>query len=105
VPLLAVHDLFPTPLSEAARYVLPAGTFAEKDGTFVNHANLAQSLHWAIRAPMGTRTDGQIFLDLQQRRGLVHAPTIRREMAGEIGYFAPLAGELDSEGIVLGTPH
>ena len=105
VPLLAVQDLFATPLSAAARYVLPAGSFAEKDGTFVNHANLAQALHWAIRAPMGMRTDGQVFLGLLQRRGLVHAPTIRKELAAEIAFFAPLANELDSEGIVLGSPH
>jgi NADH-quinone oxidoreductase subunit G len=105
IPLLAVQDLFPTPLSEAARYVVPAGSFAEKDGTFVNHANLAQALHWAMRAPMGMRTDGQIFLDLLQRRGLVHAPTIRKELAAEIAYFAPLAGELDAQGIVLGSPN
>jgi NADH-quinone oxidoreductase subunit G len=101
VPLLVLQDLFPTPLSEAARYVLPAGSFAEKDGTFVNHANLAQALHWAIRAPMGTRTDGQIFLDLQQRRGLVHAPTVRKELAAQVCFFAMLAEELGSEGIVL----
>ena len=105
VPLLAVQDLFATPLSNSARYLLPAGSFAEKDGTFVNHANLAQALHWAIRAPMGMRTDGQVFLELLQRRGLVHAPTVRKELAAEISFFAPLANELDSEGIVLGSPH
>jgi NADH-quinone oxidoreductase subunit G len=104
VPLLAVQDLFATPVSNSARYLLPAGSFAEKDGTFVNHANLAQALHWAIRAPMGMRTDGQIFLELLQRRGLIHAPTVRKELAAEIGFFAPLANELDSEGIVLGSP-
>src|SRR5262249_16925141 len=49
VPLLAVHDLFGTPASNRARYVLPASSFAEKDGTFVNHAGLAQALHWAVR--------------------------------------------------------
>src|SRR5262249_44829258 len=101
LPLLIVQDLFPTPLSEAAGFALPASTFAEKEGTFVNHANLAQAVHWAIRAPMGMRTDGQIFLDLGQRRGLVHAPSLRRELAAEVPFFAPLAGELGEHGIVL----
>src|SRR5207249_386537 len=32
VPLLIVQDLAPSPVAEAARFVLPAATFAEKDG-------------------------------------------------------------------------
>jgi NADH-quinone oxidoreductase subunit G len=100
--LLVVHDLFPSPASQQAHYVLPASTFAEKEGTFVNHAGLAQEVHWAIRPPAGIRTDGQVFLDLQQRRGLVSAAALRRELAAEIPYFAPLAvGELGEKGIFL----
>jgi NADH-quinone oxidoreductase subunit G len=101
VPLLVVQDLFASPLTETARYVLPASSFAEKDGTFVNHANLAQATHWAIRAPGAHRTDGQIFLDLMQRRGLIHGPTVRKELAAEVPFFAPLAGDLGGQGIVL----
>src|SRR5262249_23643316 len=33
VPLLVVQDFFPTPASALARYVVPAVSFAEKDGT------------------------------------------------------------------------
>jgi NADH-quinone oxidoreductase subunit G len=102
VPLLVVHDLFPSEVSERARYVVPASSFAEKDGTFVNHAGLAQEIHWAVRPPSGVRTDGQVFLDLLERRGLVHAPTLRRELAAEVPYFAPLAaGELGPQGVRL----
>jgi NADH-quinone oxidoreductase subunit G len=102
VPLLVVQDLFPTPASAAAKYVLPASSFAEKDGTFVNHAGLAQEIHWAVRSPLRARTDGTIFLDLMQRRGLVHAPTLRRELAAEVPYFAPLAaGTLGPLGVRL----
>ncbi len=102
VPLLIVQDLFPTPASMAAKYVLPAVSFAEKEGTFVNHAGLAQALRWAVRPPMGCRTDGQVYLDLMQRRGLVHAPTLRAELAAAIPYFASLAsGELPEQGVRL----
>jgi NADH-quinone oxidoreductase subunit G len=102
VPLLVVQDLLATPASAAAKYVLPASSFAEKDGTFVNHAGLAQEIHWAVRPPGWGRTDGQIFLDLMQRRGLVHAPTLRQELAGEVPYFAPLAvGTLGPQGVRL----
>ena len=103
LPLLIVQDLFATLLSETARFVIPASSFAEKEGTFVNRANLAQAIHWAIRAPMGLRTDGQVFLDLSERRGLVQAPSLRHELAAAVPFFAPLAGELGEHGIVLGA--
>jgi NADH-quinone oxidoreductase subunit G len=103
VPLLVVQDLFPTPASRVARYVVPASSFAEKDGTFVNHAGLAQAIHWAVRPGRQGRTDGQIFLDLMERRGLIHAPAVRRELAAEVPYFAALAsGEIGDQGVRLG---
>jgi NADH-quinone oxidoreductase subunit G len=102
VPLLVVQDIFPSPASAAARFVLPAVSFTEKSGTFVNHAGLAQAIHWAIRPAEGCRTDGQTLLDLLQRPGLVHAPTLRQELAAEVPYFAPLAsGELGELGVRL----
>jgi NADH-quinone oxidoreductase subunit G len=102
VPLLVVQDLFPSELTAAARIVLPAASFAEKDGTFVNHANLAQAIRWAVRPAHRLRTDGQIFLDLLGRRGLLSAAAIRKEIAGEVPYFQALAsGELGEHGVPL----
>jgi NADH-quinone oxidoreductase subunit G len=102
VPLVVVQDLFPSAASARAKYVLPAASFAEKEGTLVNHAGLAQAIHWAIRPPQHLRTDGQLFLDLMERRGLLHAPTLRAELAREVPYFAPLAqGDLGEHGVFL----
>jgi NADH-quinone oxidoreductase subunit G len=102
VPLLVLHDIFPSAASAVAKYVLPAASFAEKDGTFVNHKDLAQALHWAIQPPRHLRTDGQVFLDLLERRGLFHAASLRAEMAREVPYFAPLAtDDLGEHGILL----
>jgi NADH-quinone oxidoreductase subunit G len=104
VPLLVVQDLFLSPASGMAKYVIPAATFAEKDGTVVNHAGLAQAIHWAVRPPGECRTDGQIFLDLMERRGLVHAPSLRAELAREIPNFAPLAeSNMGEHGVFLKT--
>ena len=104
VPLLIVQDLFASPPSALARYVLPAASYAEKDGTFVNHAGLAQAIHWAARPFRDLRTDGQVFLDLLERRGLVHARSLRRELAQEIPFFAPLGdGDLGDQGVLLGA--
>jgi NADH-quinone oxidoreductase subunit G len=102
VPLVVLQDLLPSPAVEVAKYIIPAGTFAEKEGTFVNHAGLAQAVRWAVNPPGETRTDGQTFLDLMERRGLLHAPTLRAELAAEIPYFAPLAqAEPGEQGIRL----
>jgi NADH-quinone oxidoreductase subunit G len=101
--LLIVQDLFPSPLSRLAHYVIPASSFAEKEGTFVNYKGLAQALRWAVRPLRDCRTDGQVFLDLLERRGLWHAPTIRVEFAREVPFFAPLAaGDIGEQGVVLG---
>ncbi len=89
-------------MSKFAHYILPGATFAEKEGTFVNHAGLAQAVQWGVTPTGEVRTEGQVFLELLQRRGLVHAPTLRKEMAGEIKAFAPLAGgDLGEYGIPL----
>jgi NADH-quinone oxidoreductase subunit G len=102
VPLVVLQDLLPSPVSNFAHYVLPAASFAEKDGTFVNHAGLAQAIHWSATPTGECRTEGQVFLDLLERRGLVHAPTLRGELAREVAYFAPLAGgDLGEYGISL----
>ncbi len=90
IPLLIVQDLAPSPIAQIARFVLPAATFAEKDGCYVNHANLAQAIHKAVRPGSMGRTDGQIFSYLLNRRGLLHADAVRQELAREVPYFAPL---------------
>ena len=64
VPLLIVQDLAPSPIAKSARFVVPAATFAEKDGCYVNHAKLAQQIHWAVRPGSMGRTDGHVFSQL-----------------------------------------
>ena len=41
--LLIVQDIFASPLSERADIVLASSSFAERDGTYVNHAGIAQA--------------------------------------------------------------
>jgi NADH-quinone oxidoreductase subunit G len=102
IPLLVVQDLMAGPAASAAKYVLPAASFAEKDGCFVNHANLAQAIHWAVRPGGLSRTDGQVFLDLLERRGLIHAETLRQELSAAVPFFAPFKdGNLGNHGVRL----
>ena len=99
---LVCQDIFINESAKIADVILPACSFAEKDGTFVNHAGLAQGLNWGATPVGECRTDGQVFLDLMERPGLMHAPTIRSELAAEVPYFTPLAGtNLGEYGIQL----
>ena len=101
-PLLIVQDLLGSALTDHAQFVLPASTFAEKDGTYVNHAHLAQALRWAVKPLAGAQGEGQVFLNLLGRRGLFHGPGVRQELAAEVPYFAALAGDLGDQGVRLG---
>jgi NADH-quinone oxidoreductase subunit G len=74
----------------------------QEEGTFVNQALLAQIVHRAIRPPQEARTEGQVYLDLMERRGLIQPAAIRKEMAKEIPFFAPLEKDLGGLGIRLG---
>lgn len=98
---LVVQDLFASPLTNRAAYVMPASSFAEKDGTFVNHAYLAQPIRWAVRPGAVGRTDGQIFLELMERRGLLQVEDVRKEVAAEVPFFKALGGDLGELGVKL----
>jgi NADH-quinone oxidoreductase subunit G len=102
VEAIVVQDILASPASQRAAFVLPGGSFAERDGTFVNHAGLAQEIHRAIRGPGEARPDGRILWDLAGRRGLFNGALLRREMGEAIEAFAPLtAGQLGEHGIML----
>jgi NADH-quinone oxidoreductase subunit G len=102
VKLLITQDLFPSALTDVSKYIIPSAAFSEKEGTFVNFAGLAQELHWACVPLKQVRTDGQVYLDLLERKGLLQAANIRDEIAKSIPYFSKLAGgKLDSNGVHL----
>jgi hypothetical protein len=57
-----------------------------------------------VRPGESARSDGQIFLDLLERPGLLHAETLRQELAKEVPFFAGLGnGALGEQGVRLGT--
>ena len=53
--------------TELADVVLPAASFAEKDGTFTNSERRVQRVHKAIDPPGAARADWAITCDLAQR--------------------------------------
>ena len=62
--LLIVQDLRLDPLLAKAKIFFPTTTFAEKDGTFTNHAGRVQRIQRAIEPPPGWLEDGAIFTRL-----------------------------------------
>jgi NADH-quinone oxidoreductase subunit G len=102
VETIIVQDILPSAASQRATFVLPGGSFAERDGTFVNHAGLAQEVHRSIRSPGEAKPDGRILWDLAGRRGLFNPAALRKEMGETIPALAPLAtGELGEYGVLL----
>lgn len=98
---LVVQDLFPSPLSQRADYVLPGAAFAERDGSYVNRRDHLQSMRAAIRPPSGVRSEGSLLWELLAMPGLYNARTILSEAAAEMGYFEVAGGTIPAAGIQL----
>ena len=87
VEFLVVQDIF---LSDTARYadmVLPAASFAEKDGTFTNTERRVQRIRKAIDPPGRARADWEILGEMAKRCGYDgmryrHPSEIMEEIAG-----------------------
>jgi NADH-quinone oxidoreductase subunit G len=102
--LVIVQDILPSAAGRRADFVLAGGSFAERDGTFVNHAGLAQEIHRSIHGPGEARPDGRILWELSARRGLYHADSLRRELAQNVPALAALGvGSLGVFGVKLAT--
>lgn len=102
--LLVVQDIFPSPAAKQADYVLPGATFAEKDGSYVNHAGLLQATQWAVRPPGACHVDGQVFHELLGRTGLYQAADVLKELAAAVAFFAPATETVPEHGVLLPDP-
>ena len=100
---LVVQDIFMTDTAKLADVVLPAGSFAESDGTFANSERRVQRVRAAI-PPIGeARTDVEILLDLMKRCGVDQDLATPSDVWDEMRLLAPIfAGitydRLDLEG-------
>jgi NADH-quinone oxidoreductase subunit G len=98
--LLIVQDIRQSSLSDGADFVLAAGSFAEREGTVINHSGLAQLMRVAIRPAGDAWSDGRILMELSGRKGLFHSQSIREEMAKHISKLAKFGqGEIGPEGV------
>lgn len=85
IEFLVVQDIFLTETAQLADVVLPAASFAEKDGTFTNTERRVQRVRKAIEPPGQARADWQILADLGERLAL----RLQAEMPGTSGNRHP----------------
>jgi len=67
--LLVVQDIFMNKTAEFAHVVLPAASYAEKEGTFVNTERRVQLVRKAVEPPGNAKTDLDILCELSQHMG------------------------------------
>ena len=103
VKTLAVLDLLDTALTKKAHYVLAGGSFAERDGSFVNQSGLVQAINRSLQGPLEARPDGRILSELAGRGAMFTAAKLRAEIAQAIPAFGSLGdGKLGEYGVVMG---
>ncbi|HDQ14513.1 MAG TPA: formate dehydrogenase subunit alpha [Sediminispirochaeta sp.] len=66
---LVVQDIFPTDTSEFADVILPAASFAEKNGSFVNSDRRVIRIRKAVESPGEAREDWRILRSVADRMG------------------------------------
>jgi formate dehydrogenase alpha subunit len=82
---LVVQDIFLTDTAQLADVVLPAASFAEKDGTFTNTERRVQRVRKAIEPPGEAREDSWIICELSKRLGYPMRYSFIEEVFQEIG--------------------
>lgn len=89
---LVVQDIFLTETAAKADVVLPAASFAEKEGTFTNTERRVLRVRPAIESPGDARTDLQILIDLGNRMGVDFPAADAESVMAEIASLTPSYG-------------
>lgn len=106
---LIVQDIFLTETAQLADIVLPAASFAEKEGTFTNTERRIQRVRKAIEPLGDSRTDFEIILNLASRMGYEMPNTTPESVMAEIAsltsiYHGVTYKRLDDKGLQWPVP-
>jgi len=103
--LIDTHD---SPLTQRADIVLPARTFAEREGSFTNHARRAQAFHAFLEPRFEAWSEGEVLHQIAAVAGMVgwdkpyDVRRTSRDLAAEVPAFAHAAlDELGDAGVEL----
>lgn len=86
---LVVQDLFLTETAAAADVVLPAQSWAERDGTFTSGERRVQRYYAAIQPAGSSRPDWQILGQINDRLGVGKAPIAAGQLFTELAKAVP----------------
>ena len=94
---LVVQDLFLTETAQMADVVLPAASFAEKDGTFTNTERRIQRVRRALDPPGESRADWEILAGIASRLGYPMHYDSPAEIMEEAAAVTPIYGGIRFE--------
>jgi len=86
---VVVQDIFFTETARMGDVVLPAASFAEKEGTFTNTERKVQRVRKALNSPGEAREDWKIICDLSGRMGYSMNYDSARNIMEEIAQVTP----------------
>ncbi|MEW6467811.1 MAG: formate dehydrogenase subunit alpha [Bacteroidota bacterium] len=90
--LFIVQELFMTETAKLAHVILPGASFLEKSGTFTNGERRIQRVNKVVEPLPGTKTDGQIVVDIMNRMGYkqedYNPETLLEEISQIVPFFA-----------------
>lgn len=89
---LVVFDIFPNETTELADVVLPAASFAEKDGTFTSTERRIQRVRRAVAPPGEARPEWEVICELLRALGVPAAYTSAAAIMEEIASLTPIYG-------------
>lgn len=107
---LVVQDIFPTETTPYADVILPASSFAEKEGTFVNSDRRVLRVRKAVEMPGQAEEDWKIIVKIAERMGYdlgnyKNASDIFNEIAQAAPMMAGISYErIEHEGIQWPCP-
>ncbi|MCL5257450.1 MAG: molybdopterin-dependent oxidoreductase [Chloroflexi bacterium] len=87
---VVVQDIWPTETTEFADVILPAVTFAEKNGTFTNAERRVQRVRTAVKPVGNARPDWMIIADLARVMGYQMGYQNSQQIMAEIAALAPI---------------
>jgi len=99
---LVVQDIFMTETAAMADVVLPAASYAEKDGTFTNTERRVQLLRQVIEPIGGSRIDWKIIMEISTRMGRPMTYKNTAEIMDEIASLTPIYGGISHERLQKG---
>ena len=97
--LLVVQELFMTETALLADVVLPGASFLEKSGTFTNGERRVQRVNKVVEPIAGSKSDGQIIVDIMQHMGYAQPDYSPDTMLEEISQIVPFFKGITWDGL------